>query len=151
MKTLQRRVRHSLALAAGVVGCTAASVLPARAAVVAGIGMNFTGTSFGTNSTNSPFVPPDCDGAIGPTNFVELVNGRFSVYDKFTARLVETMTDSNFWVQAGVSIPTNWDISDPRMIYDPSAQRWFACQIDFDALGVNIARTNHFLLAVSAT
>lgn len=110
------------------------------------IGQNFTGSTFGTDSSANP---PDTDGAIGPNHFVELINGTFSVYNKSTGARVQTMSDVMFWSRAGYTVPRNWDITDPRIVYDPTVQRWFAAQIDFDPSG--FVNTNDFLLAVSAT
>lgn len=110
------------------------------------IGQNFTASTFNVDSSA---VPPDSNGAAGPQHFVELINGRFSVFDKSTGAKLITKTDVSFWNAAGISIASGWDVTDPRLIYDPVSQRWFASQIDFDpTMTIN---TNHFLLAVSAT
>jgi hypothetical protein len=98
---------------------------------------------------DSSALPPDCDGAVGPTHYVELINGRFSVFDKTIANMVQSFTDLMFWRRAGVTIPAGWAVTDPRVVYDSVSQRWFAVQIDFDMLG--IVNSNHFLLAVSST
>jgi hypothetical protein len=143
------RTRSTHRAAALVCICFAVGALfcrPVNAAVLVGTGLNFTGSTFGLNDTE---VPPDTEGAVGPSHFVELINGRFAAYRKSNGSLATSMTDSNFWVQAGITFPTNRAITDPRILYDPSVQRWFAAEIDFDVSGV--ANTNHFLLAVSAT
>jgi hypothetical protein len=119
---------------------------PAKGTVVVGIGQNFTASSLGLGSAA---LPPDCNGTVGPTNYVELINGRFSVYDKASASRVQSFTDLTFWSRAGVTIASQWDVADPRIIYDPVSQRWFASQIDSDPAG--IINSNHFLLAVSST
>jgi hypothetical protein len=80
---------------------------------------------------------------------VELINGRFSVFNKTDGAKVKTMTDLSLWAQAGVNIPNTWLATDPRIIYDPASQRWFASEIDFDPSGA--INTNNFLLAISAT
>lgn len=116
-----------------------------RAVIVAGIGQNFTGSTYGVDSF---FVPPDANGAAGPLYFVEIINGRFAVYDKLTGTRIKSLTDDSFWSQAGVSLPGGWGEADPRVIYDPATQRWFASAIGFDPTG--LINTNYFLLAVSA-
>src|SRR5437588_9104785 len=113
---------------------------------VAILGLNFTGSTLGKESFS---VPPDCDGAIGPSHFVEFINGRYSVYNKTNGVRVQTMTDTSFWSVAGVTLRPGWAISDPRLIYDPAVHRWFAAQIDFDPTGT--VNTNHFLLGISAS
>src|SRR5437867_12992203 len=62
----------------------------APAAVVPQIGRNFTGSTFGFDSSA---VPADANGAVGPSHFVELINGHYSVYDKSSGSRVQTMTD----------------------------------------------------------
>ena len=117
-----------------------------QAQVVVQIGQNFTASSLGVDSTA---LPPDANGAAGPSHYVEWINGRFSVYNKTNASRVFTLSDLTFWSRAGVTIPGSWDVTDPRLVYDPTVQRWFASMVDFaSSSSIN---SNHFLLAVSAT
>jgi len=108
------------------------------------IGNNFPGATLYTDAFT---VPPDSDGAVGPSNFVVFVNGRFSVFDKVSAAKVQTMSDAAFWANAGVNL-TGLSISDTRVIFDPLSGRWFASQVDFNP---SDEVSNRFLLAVSAT
>src|SRR5262249_41488422 len=73
------------------------------------------------------------DGAVGPNHFVEMVNGRFAVFSKSTGARVKSLTDMQFWTNAGVTFTANLDVTDPRVVFDTYSQRWFASQIDFDA------------------
>jgi hypothetical protein len=130
---------------AGVWICLIFSSVPSGASVSVQIGLNFTGATLGIDSDA---LPPDSNGTVGPTNFVQFINGRYTVFDKATGTNVQTMTDRDFWVNARVPLPNNLQPSDPRLIYDPSSQRWFASQIDVDP---NVQITNRFLLAVSTT
>src|SRR5712671_4955210 len=93
------------------------------------IGQNFTGSTFGVNSSATP---PDANGAIGPGFFVEFINGTFAVYSKTNGAEVKRISDLNFWSAAHVSLSTDAGVSDPRVIYDPLSQRWFASMVDFD-------------------
>jgi hypothetical protein len=113
---------------------------------VVALGQNFTASTLQVDSTA---VPPDSDGAIGPLHYVELVNGRFSVFTKSNHTKVKTLTDLTFWAQAGITFPSGFDVTDPRIVFDQASQRWFASQVDFSS-DVNI-NTNRFLLAVSST
>lgn len=135
-------LRHALFFCAFLV------ILPTHAAVVMGIGQNFTASTFGIDSTGTP---PDSNGTVGPTNYVEFINGNFAVFNKANAARVLSMSDLVFWSRAGVKIDiaNSWDVTDPRIIYDPISKRWFASQIDFDTSGT--VNSNHFLLAVSTT
>ena len=103
------------------------------------IGANFTGSKFDV----SGFFPPDTDGAVGPNHFVELVNGVYRVYDK-AGSVVQTSSLDGFWTAAGVT-PTGTFSFDPRVLYDPESERWFAASTDAPG------QLNHFLLAVSNT
>jgi len=124
----------------------ALTILPfqSEAAVSVQIGQNFTASTFQSDVFSKP---PDPDGVVGPSHYVELINGRFSIYDKATGTNVRSITDRTFWAQAGVDL-TGVNISDPRIIFDKSVNRWFASQIDFN---LNNLVSNRFLLAISAT
>src|ERR1051325_3773549 len=102
---------------------------PAQGALVVQIGRNFTGSTYQTDSFARP---PDSDGAVGPNHFVELINGRYSVYSKSSGARVRTMTDLQFWKNAGVDLGTNLDVTDPRVVFDTYSQRWFASMVDVD-------------------
>ena len=128
------------------ISCALCSTAGTRAQVVVAIGQNFTAS---TLKVDSFAVPPDPDGAVGPLHFVEFINGRVSIFNKSNGVKVTTMTDLTFWTQAGITFPSGWDVTDPRIVYDPVSQRWFASQGDFDPTGV--ANTNRFLVGVSAT
>jgi hypothetical protein len=119
------------------------------------IGQNFNGVHYGSLNTDSGALPPDCNGTIGPNHFVQFVNGIFAVYNKTNGVRVQIETDLDFWASAQVSIDTSeWDVTDPRVIYDSTSQRWFASQVDVDVLEQefnNDLGSNQFLLAVSLT
>ena len=131
------------------------SSLPARADVLAAIGQNFNGTSYGTSNTNSGAIPPDGNGAVGPNYFVEFINGMFTVYNKTNGQRVLRLTDLDFWANADVSIDVGnlWTVSDPRIIYDPVSGRWFASEVDVDQLTLlleDLLAPNHFLFVAGS-
>lgn len=98
--------------------------------------------------------PPDVNGAVGPNYFVEFLNGTFAVYDKTTGQSVKRTSDLHFWSSAGVILSAADATTDPRMIYDPVSQRWFASMVDLDQnqpAGDPTLEANDFLLAVSDT
>lgn len=130
------------------------SVVAGRAQVSVQIGQNFTGTSYGSYNTNSSALPPDCNGDVGPNDYAEFINGMFTVYSKTNGALMELKTDVDFWGAAGVGISGDYAVTDPRIIYDPDSQRWFASEVDADVLSqafYSVFGANHFLLAVSQT
>src|SRR5882724_10884542 len=65
-----------------------------EAAVFVSIGQNFTGNTFGDISQA---LPPDSNGAIGPSHFVEFINGVVSVYNKADGQSVLALSDVDFW------------------------------------------------------
>lgn len=146
-----RALRPLLFLPILLASCWFAAAQP----VLVTIGQNFTGVEYGTYNTNSGALPPDNNGAVGLNHYVEFINGMFAVYAKTNGRQLELKTDIDFWGAAGVGIDTSsWTVSDPRVIYDPASQRWFASQIDIDEFTQILDMmlgANHFLFAVSET
>ena len=101
----------------------------------------FEGTSdYDTRALGIGLIPPDTMGAVGRTQYVELINGSFSVYNKATGLLEATRkTDSAFWQAAG---GTNTG-GDPRIRFDTETNRWIAV-----GFGANVANLQ---IAVSET
>ncbi len=116
-----------------------------QAQVLVQIGQNFTGSTFGIDTS---LTPPDCNGAAGPLHYVELINGRFSVYDKTNGSRILTTNGASFWANSGITLNAGILVSDPRIVFDPLDQRWFASAIDFDPSN---QASNRFLLAVSTS
>ena len=114
-------------------------LLPTPSVVLAlNIDLSFTGSSL----LSTGFIPPDTMGAVGPDQFVELINGRYSVYRNTDGVRVQTSTLNDFWRNAGV-VPAGSFAFDPRVTYDTSSARWFAASVD------NSGGPNNFLVAVS--
>jgi hypothetical protein len=125
----------------------AAAALAALGAGASGqtfIGQNFSASRYQTDTNR--FLP-DTDGAVGVDYFVEHINGRYSVYRKSDGARVSSTTQDAFWTGAGAP-PSGIRAFDPRVLYDPYAQRWYALSID-NFLGNGITGANSFLLAVS--
>jgi hypothetical protein len=101
------------------------------------IGQNFTGSTF---RVDSGFIPPDSNGAVGPSHFVELINGRYSVYQKSDGVRVQTSTLNQFWSDASLPPQVNRGAFDPRIVFDHASKRWFASSGQ---------RTSNVLLGVS--
>ena len=104
------------------------------------VGLNFTGASRAT----SGFIPPDTMGTVGQNHIVEMINGRFNVYDKTNGSQLGTSTLNQFWASAGAPHAGNFAF-DPRVQYDPSVNRYYAASVD------NAGGANNFLFAVSNT
>ena len=120
------------------------TTLPSAKAQTATIFQNFAGTSFDQAGNG---VPPDTMGAMGVNNqFAEFINGSFANFNTSTGSLVSRVSDSTFWQNAGLSSGTlSSGLSDPRLVFDNSTQRWFASEITVPA------NSNAYLVAVSNT
>ena len=94
----------------------------------------FEGTSdYDSRALGAALIPPDTMGAVGTTQYVQLINGSFSVYDKATGALAAPrISDSAFWTSIGGGATGG----DPRILFDQPSNRWLA--IGFDASGTNI-------------
>src|SRR5579872_1592052 len=88
--------------------------------------------------------PPDTEGAVGATQYVQWVNLEYNVYDKTTGSKVLGPVQGNaFWNGFGGPCQTNND-GDPIVLYDKVAQRWFIAQ--------NVFATPYtYCIAVSTT
>jgi len=104
------------------------------------IGLNFQGSQLFIDSFS---IPPDTMGAVGPSHIVEMINGRFDVYNKTTGAQVFTRSLNEFWTTvAGLTIPSGDRTFDPRIVYDLASGRWIATSID---RGVGGASNNIYL------
>lgn len=145
-----------LRLAAGgaLVFLLAATGLPAQVAVQ--IGQNFAGS----DNSQTYITPADANGAVGLDYFVEFINGSFAVYNKSDGSPVVAITDMDFWSNAGpgggsvggINFSSTDAVSDPRAIYDPASQRWFASQVKYNGSATDpTLQSDFYLLGVSDT
>ncbi len=89
------------------------------------LGANFTSMTY-TQSTGEP---PDTMAAVGPNYFVVSQNDGFSIFNK-RGVLVSSESPATFWTSALGSNPGG--LTDPRILYDPASQRWFAVMVTTD-------------------
>jgi len=127
---------------------------------VLGPGLSTIGLDFEMSrlDDDTGYIPPDTMGDVGPDHIVELINGRFEIFDIQDGTLLESRSLNSFWTDVvGLPIPqdnicqdddtcalTGDDCSvdacpsnftyDPRIVYDRQTQRWIAISID-SALG----------------
>ncbi len=86
-----------------------------------GIGVGFPGFTVGS-------APPDTNGAVGATQYVQWVNSSFAVFNKSTGAIVSGPTAGNsLWSGFGGGCQTNND-GDPVVLYDKLANRWIFSQ-----------------------
>ncbi len=117
------------------------------------MGLNFTGMTLAQLAplNGGNYAPPDTMGAVGNSHIVQFVNGGFRIFDKSTGAGVVSaltpggapITDTAFWSASGATNVNS--LSDPRVIFDRSSQRWIAAQITTnESVGnrVLVARSN---------
>ena len=94
-------------------------------------GLNFAGVGNGDYNFAPNAAPPDTNGAVGATQYVQWVNESFAVFDKATGALVYGPTLGNtLWTGfAGGHCSQNND-GDPIVQYDKAANRWVMTQFD---------------------
>src|SRR5437660_1078555 len=89
--------------------------------------------------------PPDTNGAVGLTQYVQWVNTSFAVFDKSNGAIIAGPTSGNaLWAGFGGTCETFND-GDPIVLYDKLANRWVFTQF--------VVRTTPFMqcVAVSTT
>lgn len=95
------------------------------------------------------FIPPDTQGAVGPSHFMEMTNGTATIFDKSGTKLSSVSLDSFFsQTISGTTYPRNGS-TDPRIIYDRRSSRWYACIIEIG--GSSSGSQNNILFAVCRT
>jgi hypothetical protein len=89
--------------------------------LAATIGLNFEGNDFDLTCSCAP---PDTNGAVGTTQYVQLVNTVFTVYSKSTGAVVAGPTATNtLWSGCGGACQTAND-GDGTVAFDKLADRW---------------------------
>lgn len=102
--------------------------------VAANLGLNIDGLGQGQYGFLLEYSPPDTNGAVGATQYVQWVNAEFAVFDKATGALVAGPTEGNaLWAGFGGGCETNND-GDPIVQYDKMAQRWILTQFSISTL-----------------
>ena len=98
------------------------------AAVATTSGLNFAGVGNGDYGFVPNAAPPDTNGAVGATQYVQWVNESFAVFDKTTGALVlGPVAGNTLWSGFGGGCQTNND-GDPVVQYDKAANRWVMTQ-----------------------
>lgn len=104
------------------------------------------GIDWETGGDDAGFVA-DTMGAVGNNYFVELLNGMVAVFEKNTGRRIrQARTKAFFYVSLGENPPDIYpkgSMTDPRIVYDPHSQRWFAAQIDSGSGKALLAVSKH--------
>lgn len=84
--------------------------------------------NFGGVGANG-FAPPDTNGAVGATQYVQWVNVEYAVYNKSNGALVQgPFAGNSFWAGFADSQCANNNSGDPVAQYDKAANRWVMVQ-----------------------
>ncbi len=99
-------------------------------------GLNFEGIGDTSNTSSNPCncAPPDTNGAVGATQYVQWVNTAFAVYDKTTGALAPGFPKAGnaLWAGFGGACQNSND-GDPIVQYDKLANRWVMTQFAVSA------------------
>ena len=107
-------------------GIATLNVLSPNAPNVPAAIMNFDGIAFPGVGCNC--APPDTNGAVGRTQYVQIVNEGYQVFDKATgASLLPATAISSIWTGFGGACSTGGS-GDPVVLYDHLADRWLVSQ-----------------------
>ena len=100
------------------------------AAATAGLGFEGIGNGVYGYTVNS--APPDPNGAVGPSHYVQWVNTAFAVFSKSGALLKGPMAGNTLWSGFRGGCEFNND-GDPIVQYDKIADRWIFMQFSVTA------------------
>ncbi|HEV8630205.1 MAG TPA: hypothetical protein VGV61_07795 [Thermoanaerobaculia bacterium] len=108
-------------------GAQAATPLPLR---------NFEGLSDDDNAAvvGGRIVPPDTNGDVGLSHYVQFINLIFAIYDKTTGAIIAgggPFAGNTLWAGFGGPCETNND-GDPIVLYDHLADRWLFSQFSIN-------------------
>ncbi len=70
--------------------------------------------------------PPDPTGAIGPNSYIELINLRYGIYGR-DGNLLSSGSEGDFAALMGLPVS---ELSDPQILWDPGAQRFYYLALD---------------------
>jgi hypothetical protein len=92
------------------------------------VGISFEGLGNGQHGFTPDAAPPDTNGAVGATQYVQWVNESFAVFNKSTgASLAGPTLGNTLWSGFGGGCQSNND-GDPVAIYDKISNRWVMSQ-----------------------
>jgi hypothetical protein len=99
-------------------------------------GLNFAGIGNGFSGPQGTFfvtlTPPDTDGAVGPHDYVQMVNADFAIFTKTGDTIYGPVPTNTLWSGFGGGCETN-DDGDGVVRYDALADRWVITQFTSSA------------------
>jgi hypothetical protein len=107
---------------------TQSAVFAPAAALAPTVNLGFDGLGNASLGFTVNSAPPDTNGAVGSTQYVQWVNSSFAVFNKTTGAKIAGPTAGNtLWAGFGGGCQTNND-GDPIVLYDKAANRWVFAQ-----------------------
>ena len=94
------------------------------------VGLNFEGLGDGQYGFTVTSIPPDTNGAVGATQYVQWVNTSFAIFDKSSGTLLPgggPTAGNTLWSGFGGGCESDND-GDPIALYDKLANRWVMSQ-----------------------
>ncbi|MFZ5786780.1 MAG: PKD domain-containing protein, partial [Acidobacteriota bacterium] len=91
---------------------------------------------FGANNNDNGrllgflIAPPDTDGAVGPTHYVQMINLLTTIYDKNGSKQGDSFPSNAIWAGLGGNCEA-YNQGDPIVLYDDLADRWVFSQFAF--------------------
>jgi hypothetical protein len=115
---------------------------------------NFAGLSFGdavTGGTAGAGWPPDINGDVGLSYYIEAVNDAWGIYNK-TGTLLASFTENSLWSSAATGTPCDsHNQGDPVVIYDQFNDHWFLTDFAFTVVANKPTAPFYQCFAVSKT
>lgn len=121
----------------------------AQASAPTATGVNFEGIGVGLGGFMPSGNPPDVNGRVGPTQFVQWNNTSFAVFNKTTGALEYGPAAGNTLFQSLGGVCAEHNDGDPVVSYDILAGRWVISQ--FAVGGPTTSGYSHQCIAVSTT
>ncbi len=112
--------------------------LEARQMLATDLGLNLTGSTFGTQSTVQN---PNMVGDVGTTHSIELIRDKISVFNKQSGVRELYRTQTQFWIEIGATVGAD-TITNAQVVFDRFANRWML-------LGEGSGAGNWLYLAIS--
>ena len=99
---------------------------------ITAIGSGFYGASNNDNGTLLGFLiaPPDTDGQVGTTHFMQMINLLTTIFDKSGNIVSGPFASDAFWGGIGGNCEA-YNQGDPIVLYDDVADRWLVSQFAF--------------------
>src|SRR4029079_57950 len=109
------------------------SAIASAAAAAPGPDSSFDGLDYATWGDGHP---PDENGDVGPTYYIQVVNTSIGIYDKSTGTRVAAFTFNDFMSQGNFGNLCDTDnFGDPVVLYDSFENRWFITDFAFQLDG----------------